>query len=339
MLNGEMIMLTLIARFAALCLFTMVALTLCLEQSAAQVARIEYYPVHSVTLTDTEFLQGKTNGIPVTVAGELRIPKPGNDQLPAVVLLHGSGGVLGTGGNNDEWSKELNALGIATFATDSFSGRNIVQTAFDQAQLGRLAMIFDAYRALELLSKHPRIDPTRVALMGFSRGGQAALYASVKRFQKMYGPKDGTDFAAYVAFYPDCSTVYHDDDIVSAKPIVILHGTADDYNPAARCKQIVERVTKAGGNIRQIVYEGAYHVFDAPALKQPIKLAQATTTRRCEIVETDNGRLLDRETQQPFTYSDPCVEKGVTIAYDSAAAAQAKTFLRDFLNSALLLKN
>ena len=332
-------MFTPIVRFAAPWIFTSAILAFSFGQSAAQVARIEYYPIHSVTLTDTEFLQGKMDGPAVTLAGELRIPKPGNDRLPAVILVHGSGGIGGTGGSNDEWSNELNSLGIATFAVDSFSGRNIVQTATDQAQLGRLAMIPDVYRSLELLSKHPRIDPARVGLMGFSRGGQVTLYASVKRFQKMYGPADGSGFAAYIAFYPDCSTVYHDDEIVSANPIIILHGSADDYNPAARCKQIVERITQKGGNIRQIVYEGAYHVFDAPALKQPIKLPQATTTRRCQIAEADDGRLLDRETQQPFTYSDACVEKGPTIAYDSAAAAQAKTFVRDFLNNTLLSKN
>ena len=40
--------------------------------SAAQVARIEYHPLPSVTLTDTEFLQGKKDGTPVTLACELR---------------------------------------------------------------------------------------------------------------------------------------------------------------------------------------------------------------------------------------------------------------------------
>jgi dienelactone hydrolase len=308
-------------------------------ESPAQVARIEYYPVQSVTLTDTQFLQGKKDGPAVALAGELRIPKLGSNRLPAVILVHGSGGIGGTGGNDDEWSNKLNALGIATFAIDSFSSRGIVQTATNQDLLGRLAMIPDVYRALELLSKHPQIDPARIALMGFSRGGQVTLYASVKRFQQMYGPANGSEFAAYVAFYPDCSTVYRDDDVVSAKPILVLHGSADDYNPAARCKSIVERITRKGGDIRQIVYEGAHHAFDAPALKQPIKLMQATTTRRCEVFETDNGSLLNRETQQPFTYNDACVEKGPTIAYDTAAAVQAEAFVSDFLNGILSAKN
>jgi len=69
----------------------------------------------------------------------------------------------------------LNELGVAALAVDSFAGRGIVSTNTDQTQLDRLSMVVDAYRALELLAKHPRIDPTRIAVMGFSRGGQSAL--------------------------------------------------------------------------------------------------------------------------------------------------------------------
>ena len=42
-------------------------------------------------------------------------------------------------------------MGVAAFLLDSFTGRGIVQTVTDQSQLGSLAMIVDAYRALDLL--------------------------------------------------------------------------------------------------------------------------------------------------------------------------------------------
>jgi hypothetical protein len=61
--------------------------------AGAQLARLEVYPIASVTLKDSDFLAGRKDGQPVTIAGELRIPKAGNDRLPAVVLLHGSGGI------------------------------------------------------------------------------------------------------------------------------------------------------------------------------------------------------------------------------------------------------
>ena len=67
---------------------------------------------------------------------------------------------------------------------DSFSGRGLTSTSTNQALLGRFNMILDAYRALDVIANHPRIDPTRIAVMGFSRGGQSALYSSLKRFQQ-----------------------------------------------------------------------------------------------------------------------------------------------------------
>jgi len=73
------------------------------------------------------------------------------------------------------------------FILDSFAGRNIVSTVTDQSQLDHLAMMVDAYRALGVLATHPRIDPARVAVMGFSKGAVAAVYSANQRFAKQFG--------------------------------------------------------------------------------------------------------------------------------------------------------
>jgi dienelactone hydrolase len=295
----------------------------------AQVARFEIWPIESITLTDSDFLAGRDAGKPVLIAGELRLPKIGAAKLPAVILLHGSGGI---GGPVDEWVRDLNQLGIATVALDSFSGRGLRSTVADQAQLGRLNMVVDAYRALGILAKDPRIDPARIAVMGFSRGGQSALYSAMSRLYRLQGPKDGTQFAAHLAVYPDCLTTYKDDTEVK-RPIRIFHGTADDYNPVAPCRLYVERLNQANRDVKLIEYADAAHVFDAPALKTPVILTSATTNRRCHLFEDAQSLIVNTETKQPFTYGDACVEKGPTIAFNEAAYTKAHADVRAFLSA------
>lgn len=303
--------------------------------SSAQVARTEVHPIQTMTLTDEQFLTGAKDGAPTTVAGVLRIPRVGTERLPAVVLVHGSGGI---GGNIDYWQQQLNGIGIATFTIDDFAGRKIDNTIADQAKLGRLSAIVDVYRALALLAAHPRIDPKRIALMGFSRGAQVALYASLTRFHKMYGQED-LGFGAYVAFYTQCGTRYIGDEAVSNKPIRLFHGTADDYIPVAPCRTYVERLRKAGKDVQLTEYPDAHHVFDNPLLKEaPVALATAQTTRRCTLQEESPGRVINAETKQPFTYADPCVEFGTHIAYNAAALNAATQAVKDFFRTTFSLK-
>lgn len=293
----------------------------------AQVIHMEIHPFQSLTLTDQEFLTGRNEGKTVTIAGALRLPNPGNDRLPVVVLLHGSGGVSSF---VLDWEKDLNVMGVATFVLDSFTPRGIVNTLSDQSQLGQLTMIVDAYRALDVLAQHPNIDPTRIALMGFSRGGQAALYASLKRFQRLHGPV-GPEFAAYIVFYPDCTTTFHDDEDVADKPIRIFHGSADDYLPLAPCRAYVERLQARGKNVQLTEYAGAGHAFDGRAYKTPLKLEGAQTTRRCKCVEAEDGVIINVKTARPFSYADSCVEYGTTIAYNQKASTAARSAVKDFI--------
>ena len=76
------------------------------------VSRVEVIPFQTLTLTDQEFLSGREDGTPVTVAGELRPPRAGTDRLPLVIILHPAGGI---GSNIVDWEQDLLGLGIATF--------------------------------------------------------------------------------------------------------------------------------------------------------------------------------------------------------------------------------
>jgi hypothetical protein len=97
-------------------------------------------------------------------------------------------------------------------------------------------------------------------------------------------------------------------------------------------------LSKSGKDIRLIEYPDAHHVFDAPAFREPRKLAAAPTTRGCLMVEGDNGTVLNQETKQPFSYSDACVEKGPTVAYQEAASTQARAYVRGVLKEVFALK-
>jgi dienelactone hydrolase len=246
--------------------------------------------------------------------------------------LHGSGGVSS---HQDDWANEFATIGVAAFIVNSFAGRGIAGTVNDQDQLSRWVMIIDAYRALEILAKHPRIDPARIFVMGFSRGGGAAHYAAVKRFWAMYGPGGNAAFAGYIALYPTCNRVFRDGTDVVDKPIRIFHGAADDYVPVAGCRAYVARLRGAGKDIALTEYPGAHHVFDRPALTTPVKLPQAQTTRACPpLEETADGRIVNSRTKQPFTYAgDPCVERGVTIAYDAQAHAEVVKAVKAFVSA------
>jgi dienelactone hydrolase len=302
----------------------------CATTEPVHIARLELHQFASTTLPDTERLAGKTEGKPVTVAGELRIPTLGKDKLPAVVLLQGGAGVMGF---VDDWARELNGMGIATFVPDSLTARGLDNIT----KIGRLSTIDDAYRSLELLARHPRIDASRIAVMGFSAGGHAALYSAMKRFQRGTIAEGGPEFAAHVALYPICHFGFRERENVSSRPIRIFHGTADDLAPIEACRDYVALLNKAGKDAKLYEYAGAGHVFDWVMQKEPRKVPDLARTGKCRLEEGDGGVMLNLDTGKPFTPKDACTEKGTVYAYHAEAHAATRKDVTKFLTAALRL--
>jgi dienelactone hydrolase len=287
----------------------------------------------SLTLSETQFLTETHSGQPVTIWGDLRLPGKDEGRFPAVILVHGSGGVST---HEERWASEFNSMGVAAFILDSFSGRGISETALDQSRLSLGAMIVDAYRALARLSSHPRIDPSRIALMGFSRGGYVSLYASLIRFQRMHGPANA-QFAAYLAFYPFCNATFIDDEQVSARPIRIFHGTADDWTPIGPCRDYAERLRRAGKDVQMIEYAGAQHGFDNPSRVPALHLPQVVNPSRCFFAEQTPGVMVHRDSGRPVNFRDACFTRGATISYDARAYTDAVHSVKALLTSVFKL--
>lgn len=300
------------------------------QPASAQPARLELHPLESTHHTNQSFLTGQKSDKRVVLAGELRIAKGGTEKLPAVILVHGSGGI---GASADRWATELNSIGASAFILDSFAGRGIVNTVSDQSQLDSIAMMIDAFKALALLAEHPRVDPKRIAVMGFSKGAVAAVYSSNVRFQQLHGPATAT-FAAHIGLYTPCNIEWRDDTRTSGAPIRMHHGIADDYVSIVPCRGYAERLKSAGADVILAEYPDAHHAYDNFTLGAPAASPRAQTTRNCWLKEGDKGAILNGKTGKPYAIaSDPCVETGPHVGYNAAAhqatLAAVKTFLTD----------
>jgi dienelactone hydrolase len=307
--------------------FTLLLFTGLPSWSPAQV-RIEVRPVESMTLTGDAFLRGE-QGKPVVLAGELRIPRPGTDKLAAVILVHPSGGI---NAGVDRWAQELNSIGVAPFLLDSLSGRGMVGLPPDPSNGSFLGQIVDAYRALGMLAQHPRIDPTRIAVMGFSSGGLVALYSSNARFWRAYGPAQ-VQFAAHIDLYGNCGVAYREDEKVTGKPIRLFHGTADDIELIEACRAYVARLKQGGADVTLSEQPGAQHGYDWFMFKEPFKLLQARTGRNCSLAEGEGGQLVDTQTGKPYDPNVSCNERGGTLLYNEAAAVATTTAVKEFLTA------
>jgi len=312
---------------------TAIILTAAAQSLSKDIAgRIEAIPIQTLTISDEQFLKGDTYGKPTTIAGVLRVPQ-GSGRLPVVIFIAGSSGL---GPVADVWSRQFGEMGISTFEMDSFAGRGIVSTVIDQSQLGWFNMILDLYRSLAVLAAHPRVDPTRIAVMGWSRGGRAALYSSMKRFQKMWNP-GGVEPAAYIPLYPPCDMTLVGDTDVSDHPITIFHGSSDDWTPIAPCQTYLARLQQSAKNVKLVAFPDTSHAFDYPNLPTTPTVVKDAYVPLCTLVEEPLGTMMNTQTKKPFTYGDSCLGKDPHAAYSPSSTRATQDAVKALLREVFKL--
>jgi len=245
-----------------------------------------------------------TPGSPETIAGTLVRP-PGTGPFPAVVQLHGCEGIQN---KSFRWARWFAERGYVSLVVDSV-GRRGTRTDCrsgpdDPPPTARLD---DAFGGLQYLQSRPFVRGDRVAAIGWSQGGAYAMAVvngpSLERAGRRGVRLPAIGFAAAIGAYPGGCFSLVQEQVV--RPLLVLIGEADDWTPAAACREMVQAMRARGADASIVTYPGAHHYFDV----------EGQSLEVLSHVEND---------LKPGGY-------GATVAYDAAAAADAQRQIDAFL--------
>ncbi|TAJ25525.1 MAG: hypothetical protein EPO67_20815 [Reyranella sp.] len=206
---------------------------------------------------ETISFQGRQKGQPVTVTAEIWWPAKAGP-VPAMVIHHGSGGV---GEREARFAREMVAMGVAAVVVDSFKPRGVSSTVTDQSAVTGQDFNLDALAVLTALGANPRIDRSRIGIMGFSKGGTSSLMAAHEAQIAAAGVPAGLRYALHVPFYPACNNQYYRPQTTRA-PIYMLLGGADSYVGFEPCQSYGDILRAGGATVQVKVFPNAMHGFD-----------------------------------------------------------------------------
>lgn len=176
---------------------------------------------------------------------------------PGILVVHDWTGLRE---NPKKRAEQLAELGYVAFAIDMY-GKGIRPTdpkdASAQATLyksDRPLMRERAKAGLEVLAKHPDVDASRIAAIGYCFGGTTVLELA----------RSGADLRGVVSFHGGLSTPTPEDAKNIKGKVLILHGADDPYAPKEEVLALEDEMRQAGVDYKVHLYEGAVHSFTIP---------------------------------------------------------------------------
>ena len=195
-------------------------------------------------------------------------------RLPAVVTLHGCGGMYSTlASRKDQLSMRhqnmadlLVSQGYIALYPDSFRSRGVEQICTERLSSRSVHVtdrVNDVIAAAAYLRGRPDVDPERIALLGWSHGAMTTLSSINTRDPRVAAQRPY--FKTAIAFYPGCrETLEAKEGYSLALPLKMLIGGRDNWTAPGPCIDLAKKLEVVHEPIAITVYPDAYHGFDEP---------------------------------------------------------------------------
>lgn len=188
------------------------------------------------------------DGVEVTVNGLLVKPS-GRGPYPAIVMLPG-GGSLVTPYCFAFLAKQFVSWGYATMIVASSTARD--RSGTRRLQYSFLDQTKHALGAASYLAAHSEVDPHRIGVWGFSRGGLTAIYVASDPNSSV------SHFGAAIAIAPHCPAQASAPKI----PLLVIQGTDDAIISAEVCVDYANRIQGTFGFEFLLLAGGRHVVWD-----------------------------------------------------------------------------
>lgn len=214
---------------------------------------------------DLDVLLGKTVMAEISMGmGKLILPTGASERsaVPAMVILPGGAGPIP--GREYETARTLADNGIAALVVDYFKPRGISEEmsyAMKIMGTSEFDAVADAYAALKALNQHPAIDPKRIGVLGFSKGGIVARMSMDARIREKLAPKIPS-FALHVDFYGPCYAKLQVRKTTGA-PLVSFRAGEDASNDLVACAEQEVALRQAGSAVSTVIYAKAGHDWES----------------------------------------------------------------------------
>lgn len=259
------------------------------------------------------------------------------EPAPAVIMLHGASGVRQA--RELTYGAQFAAMGVAALVVDAFAARRDRATRFVDRliEITETMLLADAFAGLRWLDARPEIDGDRVALIGFSYGGMASVFAAYRQVAARFNP-DGPWFAAHIGFYGPCIARF-DDATATGAPVLMLAGSEDAIVDPMRCREVLGDLQRGGAATRFIIYDGAWHQWDGDR-DGPYMIGRNLAD--CRLNVNARGVVRDMTTFLPMTGTltrklilAACIDReGYLIGADAAVRAKSNRAIGAWLEKA-----